>query len=244
MSIRGWARRVVQVVFIVPAAHTAVLDGAKQAELYEVFHTRPLARWGHAFFTAIANVALLGLASQLTIELASGGGRVSVPGSLAAAAITLLFYVAVHGAWALAMAIPLALAALGGHGLAQLLGAHAATGSIAIALGAALLQTLTHLPEPVPPPWSGRYGFVPVREMIARSRVGELVLLAIASLVVYPVLELWAAPRIWPLQMLQLLGRVPWLRERTARYRERVRAIHEDARAGWSVPPMSPGDGA
>jgi hypothetical protein len=239
MTTRERVARAIQVAFIVPAAHTAVLDGTKQAELYEVFHTRPLARWGHALFTPIANVALLALASQVTIEVASGEGSVAIQGSIAAAVITLLFYLAVHGVWAIAMAIPLGLALVAAHGLAGLLGESAALGSLAIALGAALCQTFTHLPEPVPPPWSGRYAFVPVREMISKWRIGELALLALASLVVYPVLELWAAPRIWPVQMLQVLGEIPWLRERTARYRERVRAIHEDARVGWSVPPMS-----
>jgi hypothetical protein len=93
----------------------------------------------------------------------------------------------------------------------------------------------------VPPPWASGNRFGPVREVLARSPASRIVALAVASLLVFPVLELWAAPRIWPLQLAHALGRLGWFRARAERMAARVRAIHEDARAGWETPSM-PGD--
>ena len=137
---------------IVPASHTQVFDGEFQIEMYEVFHTRSVARWGHAICTPIANVGLLALAAELPWLHRAPGALFALDGAALAALIALAFYVGVHGAVALGMAPVLALAVLAAHALGDLLGAHAVTGALAVAISAAFVQTLTHIHEPVPPP--------------------------------------------------------------------------------------------
>ncbi|WP_157070111.1 hypothetical protein [Sandaracinus amylolyticus] len=236
-SAAAWrcARAWIHDVLIVPAAHTRVLDGDLQTELYEVFHTRPIARWGHALCTPVINVALLALCAEVTVQLATRGGHTEIDGAIAGAAIALAFYVAVHGAWALVMAPLLALAVLGAHGLREVLGAHAVSGAIVIALGAVWVQTLSHVFEPVPPPWSRAASFGTVRELWERTSIARIVALAVTGVLVFPVLELWASPRVWPLQIAHAMRRLGW-KHGSATLEERVRTIHRDARAGWSVP--------
>jgi hypothetical protein len=161
---------------------------------------------------------------------------VTIDGAIAAAVITLVCYVAVHGAWAFAMAPVLAIGTIAAHALAAALGPYAAPVAIAIALGAAMLQTWTHALEPVPPPWSGSHSFEPVDRMLARTRIWKLAMLGFSILVLFPFLELWASPRVWPLQIAHALEKLGLMRDRAARMRDRVEKIHRDARQGWAAP--------
>ncbi len=234
----AWSRlqRFVHETLIVPAAHTRVLDSQLQGELYEVFHTRGLARWGHGVCTPITNTALLALAGELTIDLAAGGGRTSIAGGVAVGVVVLAFYVAVHGAWAFVMAPLLALALGAAELLRHAAGDHLVPIAIAIAITSTLLQTFSHAFEPVPPPWVPGPGFGTTRDVVTRGGPSKVITLAIASVVIYPVLELWATPRIWPLQIAHVLGRWGLLPGRAAQMDARVAAIHEDARVGWEMP--------
>ena len=207
---------------IVPAAHTRVFDQQFQLEVYEVFHTRPAARWGHLLCTPLINVGLLALASQLEWQL-----------DAVAACVALGCYVAVHGALGIAMAPLLALAVLAARLLVEALGAQAFGGTIALVVAATAIQTWTHAAEPVPPPWSGSYRWTSLREFLHWSSLLERVGLAMMLVVFFPILELWAAPRVWPIQIMHLLMRSGLFPERAARIRARVDAIFDDARNGW-----------
>lgn len=233
-----WGSRLsrwVQAALIVPSAHTRVLDAEHQSEMYEVFHTGALARWGHSVCTPIINVALLALAGELVVVLRTGGGDVALDGMLCAAAIALVCYLAVHGIWAMAMAPVLALALGAAIGLRALLGEHLVIGAAAILLATVLLQTFSHVGEPLPPPWSRTRSFAPTLPALRALSLREFASIALASLVLYPALELWAAPRVWPLQLAHLLGRAGWFRERHERLAKRVAEIHADARNGWPI---------
>lgn len=234
--LRRCVREAVHDALIVPAAHTRVLDSELQSELYEVFHTGPVARWGHAICTPITNTALLALAGELTIELATGSGHATVPGGVAAAIVALAFYLAVHGAWALAMAPLLGIALLAAGGLRALAGDDVVVVACAIAAVSTVVQTLSHALEPVPPPWAPGRAFAPPAVVLPRIPWWRALGLVAAAVLVYPVLELWAAPRVWPLQVAHALGRLGVLRARAARMRARVEAIHRDASAGWELP--------
>src|SRR5690242_90146 len=74
--------RLAHALFIVPQAHVR-FDAAFQGEMYELFHRRPLARYGHLICTPLINVALLAL-----LALAIPGthvGPILVDGALAGA---------------------------------------------------------------------------------------------------------------------------------------------------------------
>ena len=229
--IDRWLHR----ALIVPAAHTRVLDRELQAELYEVFHTRPVARWGHALCTPVVNVALLALAAHFPgLEAERPGALFALDGAVIAGLVTLLGYVIAQGAVALAMAPVLAVAVL----LAQLLAGALSPPWLALVVYlAALAQTLTHAPEPVPPPWSGSYGWLEASEFLRRTSWLRLLGFGAVTATIYTLLELWASPRIWPLQLAHFAMRFGFFPERAARLRARVAQILADARNGWHVPP-------
>jgi hypothetical protein len=224
-------RRLLYEALIVPSAHTRVFDSEFQHEVYEVFHTRAATRWIHRLCTPIANISLLATATALPFA--------SFDGAILAAIIALLGYLAVHGAWALAMIPVLAFAVAAAHILAGALGPWVVTGGLSIAFYAAFIQTLSHAFEPVPPPWSGSYGWITLKEFLLRTPPLKLVVLSAVAVLIFPVLEFWAAPRIWPVQIIQLLMNAGFRPAFALRTRDRVRAIFADARNGWSLPPLN-----
>jgi hypothetical protein len=101
-----------------------------------------------------------------------------------------------------------------------------------MAAGAAI-QAASHVVEPIPPPWSGGPAFRPLLDVLRQPgtplRVGWPVLGFMGM-----VLEAWAAPRIWPYQVLILLAPLGYRvaeRERMRGDREQVLA---DCRTLWS----------
>lgn len=231
-------RRLLYETLIVPEAHTRVFDARFQFEVYEVFHTHPVTRWGHLLCTPIVNISLLALATALPFTHAARFGWLTFDSAAVAALITLALYAGVQGAWAIAMTPVLAIAVGLAHMLAAALGPRLVPGAVAIALAAVFVQTWSHAFEPVPPPWSGSYRWITLREFVVRTTRLRLAVLSLVALLVFPVLELWAAPRIWPVQLAQLMMRAG-LRPALARsMRYRVQAILADARRGWTLPPQ------
>jgi hypothetical protein len=230
-------RRLLYEALIVPGAHTRVFYADFQLEVYEVFHTRRATRWMHLVCTLIVNVCLLAAATALPLPMIRVAG-LRLDGTVLTAVIALAGYVVVHGAWA-AMMIPVLLVAVGlAHSLASALGAWVVPGGLEIAFAAALLQTFSHAFEPVPPPWSGGYRWISLREFLLRTPPLRLVLLTSVALVVFPVLEFWASPRIWPVQIVHFMMRAGLRPALASRTRSRVRAILADARNGWNLPPV------
>ena len=88
--------------------------------------------------------------------------------------------------------------------------------------------------EPLPPPWSRDYRFKPVSQFLQHESAGNILKLALLTLTVYPLLELWAAFRIWPLQLVQLLNRLGFFKNRMRHLLKRARQVHLDTRNGWS----------
>ncbi len=231
-------RRLLYEALIVPEAHTRVFDADFQLEVYEVFHTRRTTRWMHILCTVIVNVSLLAAASAIPIPWLRNSAW-NVDGAVLGAAIAFLGYFAVHGAWAVATA-PVLLIAIGlAHILAAILGASVVSHALGIAFAAAFVQAFSHGFEPVPPPWSGGYHWISIREFLFRTPKIRILRLTMASFLIYPLLEMWASPRIWPVQVLHFLMKAGFHPVLASRTRERVRQILADPRNGWALPFLS-----
>ena len=221
-------------MFIVPAAHTKIFDNDLQSLLYESFHTTLISRLGHALCTPVINILFFSLGGLVPLNFFMTGDPVIAEGILFLILLVQVFYLAIFGLRSLYMA-PLLLA--GGWIADQLYNVFLTDIAVIAPLMMvtfAFLQTLSHSAEPLPPPWSGNYRFKPLRLFLRDAPAGNILLLAILSITVYPLLELWASFRIWPLQLAQLLRRAGFYKNIKLELQERVRAVHTDTRNGWS----------
>lgn len=243
-DVKPALRHFAHATFIVPAAHVRVFDGDFQTVIYEAFHTCAISRWGHTLCTPIINLAFFALAGTWTFGIDVSGTAVALNGSYCAAALALVFYLTIYGRRALCVAPLLALASVAAILLNNLLDEQLVPVMVSIIVAATYLQTLSHLAEPIPPPWSGQYEFRSFRDFYDHAPASRLALLAVLSVTVFPILELWAALRIWPLQVAQFLGHLGFMRDRTRRIRERVHEIQMDTRRGWSQPALKFDPGA
>jgi hypothetical protein len=217
--------------FIVPGAHVR-FDRAFQTEMFELFHGGSLARWGHLVCTPLINVALLtALASLLP---GSSLGPFALDGAMLGVLAILVWSFHVDRAAGLVLVPCALLAAVVARELATALGEHALSLSLFAAWLLGAVQTFSHLSEPIPPPWSGSHGFLPLRAFLESApgpRIASLLLLAGT---VFVVLEVWAAPRVWALEVLHVLMRAGYRPELRERLDGRVAEMLRDARTGWT----------
>jgi hypothetical protein len=110
---------------------------------------------------------------------------------------------------------------------------------LAIVWAGGVAQALSHATEPIPPPWTGSHRFMSLGPWLRSAPATRIIALALLSPTVFPLLEIWAAPRVWVLQALHLMMRAgyrPALRDRLA---IRVSEILDDARTGWAQPELT-----
>lgn len=218
--------RLAHALFIVPTAHVR-FDRTFQTEMYELFHQRALARWGHVLVTPLIVVAWLALLDALLPNGAVIG---------AAAVVAWSFYV---DRVAALFVVPLALAAVfGARELAGALGEHAVVGSLLVAWGGGFLQAVSHAAEPVPPPWTGSHRFLSLGEWLRTAPLSRVLALFVLTPTVFPLLEAWAAPRVWVLQVLHFMMRAGYRAELRATLANRVVEMLGDARTGWPQPEL------
>lgn len=220
------ASRLIHALLIVPQAHVR-FDRTFQGEMYELFHRRPLARYGHLVVTPVINIALLAALVAVSPAAAIAGA--------VAIALWSLHVDRVAGA----IMMPIAAAALlGAHALAAALGTHAVLLSLAIVWAGGFAQALSHASEPIPPPWTGSHRFMSLGEWLRAAPLPRIVGLALLSPTVFPLLEIWAAPRVWVLQVLHLMMRAGYRTALREQLEVRVIEILDDARAGWAQPEL------
>ena len=229
-------RRLAHALFIVPQAH--VQFGRRfQTEMYELFHRRPLARWGHLICTPVVVVALLAVLAA--IGPLTTPGRFVVDGALAGAAAIVMWSLYIDRTAGLIM-IPLAIAAaFGARELAATLGDHALLGSLVIAYAGGLLQAISHASEPIPPPWTGSHAFMPLGAWLRTAPLSRIAGLALLSPTVFTLLEVWASPRVWALEILHLTMRAGYRADLRASLDSRVGEMLADARTGWAQPELA-----
>lgn len=229
-------RRLTHALFIVPQAHVR-FDRRFQTEMFELFHVRALARWGHLVCTPIIVVALL--AALAALGPFTAAGPLAIDGALlgALAIVAWSFYVDRRAALVM---IPLAIAsALGARELASALGAHALLYSLALAWAGGLLQAISHASEPIPPPWTGSHAFVPLGTFLRTAPPSRMLGLALLSPTVFTLLEVWASPRVWVLEVLHLMMRAGYRPALRAELDARVEEMLADARTGWAQPELA-----
>jgi hypothetical protein len=213
-------------LLIVPHAHVR-FDPLFQTEMYELFHRRALARLGHLVCTPLINIALL---AALPLALPHR--------AVVRAAAIALWSLYVDRAAGTIM-IPIALAAgFVANAIAPQLGSHGLLLALGAAWAGALLQALSHATEPIPPPWTGSHAFMPLGTWLRAAPASRIALLFLLSPTVFPLLEAWAAPRVWVLQVLHAMMRLGYRAELRAQLDGRVVAMLDDARAGWPQPAL------
>lgn len=212
-------RRLVEYLTVVPEAHVRWLDTGLQWRLYDVFHGAALCRWGHLLATPVIVAGQIAMAASVRV------GPVDLGWVLVVALVLLWLKVdkpVALGLGLVLVAIHLALDAL-----------HPAPGvAIAATAIAASIQAGSHVAEPIPPPWSGASRFRPIDEVLRDERAPLRLgwpLIALSG----ALLEAWAAPRIWPYQLLNLLSPLGYRSaEREAIWAARGPVL-EDCRRLW-----------
>ena len=169
---------------IVPEAHVALMDWRFQAELYAMFHRGPVSRWGHILCSPVIVAGTIGALSH-----ASAGLGWAVTGAQLAyfAALTPRI-----GGLAIAPVVAIGIAGnlLAGLPLFVLLGA--------VGLASAV-QALSHMAEPIPPPWGANDDWEAPASFFRRQDAAGLAR-AVALGTVAVALEFWAAFRVLGLQ--------------------------------------------
>jgi hypothetical protein len=199
---------------IVPAAHVRVFDFGFQARLYDAFHRRELSLIGHAVCTPVVVGFMLAAAAHVH------------GGAWALAALLLAYYLYLDRLVALLLALPIAGLAFLGTWFAASWG----PGSLGIALGGmlagAVLQTFSHILEPVPPPLADGPGFVPVREWLRTVSPTRLLLGVLLTLTSFTLLEMFASPRVFACQAQRFLFWLGYRPEHRSRMREEADRLH------------------
>jgi hypothetical protein len=214
-------------ILIVPRAHTAIFAARFQVEMYELFHRSRGGRLGHLIGTPT-----IVLGSLLALHGFTGAPWWGL--ALVAAIVGLGLRVdriaaAISGALGIAMLGLVAVWAETTTGSATLVGL------VLVGTGGAV-QTLSHTFEDVPPPLSGAPSFVAFPEWVARTEARALLRSALLTWGVFFWLELWAAPRIWTIQLLHLLMRAGYRSALKSALDERAQEILAHPTSDWRRP--------
>jgi hypothetical protein len=185
------------------------------------------------FCTPVINVALLAL-----LALAWPGthvGPLVVDGALAGALAIALWSLHVDRTAGL-VTVPIAIAAaFVSRELAHL----GPLWLAALVWAGGFAQALSHAAEPVPPPWTGSHRFMTLGEFVRAAPLPRMIGLGLLTPTVFPLLEVWAAPRVWVLQVLHLMMRAGYRPALRAQLERRVIEMLDDARTGWAQPEVA-----
>jgi uncharacterized membrane protein YGL010W len=201
---------VIQHLLTIPEAQVRLFDLKWQSTFYTVFHQTKTSKVLHTLCMAPIVFCLFALSSYINI-----GDLSVISGLPTATAINGAFIVLIVSAiWYLLMDVTIGLVTLPIIGafwvLANLFNAYLGSTGIYVALGLlflfSFLQTISHQPEPVPPPHSGGNKFVAYKKWIKTASLGQKV----KVVVLFPVftfVELISSPRLLPIQILRLMHR-------------------------------------
>ena len=214
----------------IPEAQIKIFDLEWQSAFYTVFHQTRASRLLHAFCMAPIVFSLFTLASYWNI----GGAHIieslphltAVNGAFIVLIVLTLWYLIMDSTIGMAT-FPIL---IGFWGLANGFNYSFGTEGWYIALGLlftfSFFQTISHQPEPVPPPHSGTQSFLSYREWNKTASFGNKTKV-IALLPIFVMIELISSPRLLPIQMLRLFhkfGYKPELLKRTEEGAKRVLA--------------------
>jgi hypothetical protein len=214
---------VVRWLTIVPAAHYRAWDLPYQRRLYALFHTTNVCRIVHSICTPVIVFFLLAALGQVRLPVPYLPDGIPGPSLSLPLAASFATYAFAHDVRVGALLLPVHA------GLWISASVFAARTGADVALAGLLLasavQTASHFWEPVPPPVSGCERFVPFATFWRTASPGRKVITLLLASTSYVLLELIAAPRVFPcqmLRMLQSLGYAAGQRERTERAARRM----------------------
>ncbi|UQA61128.1 hypothetical protein [Polyangium aurulentum] len=224
MATRAKLDIVVRYMTIIPAAHVRAWDLPLQRRLYALFHTTNVSRILHSICTPIIVWFMLVALSYVPLPFVGELGAAPQLSLLAVA--TFAAYAFAHDVLAGALLLPVQAGLwITASEFAARSGPEGLGIAVAGMLIASAVQTFSHFWEPVPPPLSGDEHFLPfVTFWRTASPMRKLLALFLGS-TVYVLLELIAAPRVFPcqaLRMLQWLGYAVGSREETERAARRM----------------------
>lgn len=217
-----------QHLLTIPQAQVKIFDIEWQSAFYEVFHQTKTSKVLHTVCMAPIVFSLFALASYVDFTTAS-----IIPALPETTAINGAFVVMImSGIWYLMMNITIGLVSapivVAFWVLANVFNVSFGHDGIYIALIMLFLfsfiQTVSHQPEPVPPPHSGTKGFVAYKKWVKSATVGQKVKV-IVLFPVFTMVELISSPRLLPVQILRLMHRFgyrPELKKLTTERAHRV----------------------
>lgn len=200
---------IIRHLLTIPEAQVRVFDLKWQSTFYTVFHQTKTSKLLHTICMAPIVFCLFALSSYINF------GQSLSSGLFTATAINGAFIVLIVSAvWYILMDVTIGLVTLPVIGafwvLANLFNAYFGTTGIYVALGMlfffSFLQTVSHQPEPVPPPHSGGNKFIAYKKWIKTASIAQKV----KVVVLFPVftcVELISSPRLLPVQVLRLMHR-------------------------------------
>lgn len=221
---------VVEHLLTIPEAQVRIFDIEWQSAFYEVFHQTKTSRLFHTLCMAPIVFSLFALSSYINISSVS-----LIPGldllTAVNGAFVLMLMLAV---WYLIMDLTIGLVSvpilIGFWMLSNVFSYGLGFTGIYVAIGvlivASLIQTISHQPELVPPPHSGSKEFVPYKEWITNSSLGQ----RIKVIILFPVftmVELISSPRLLPVQVLRLMHRFGYKPELKALTEKRAKRVLE-----------------
>lgn len=212
----------------IPEAQLRVFDLKWQSTFYTVFHQTRISKLLHTFCMAPIVFSLYILASYVNILeaslLSSAPNITAVNGSLIVLILSSIWYLIMDVTIGL-VTMPIILAFWV---LANVFNSYFGTTGIYIALGMLFLfsfiQTVSHQPEPVPPPHSGSKKFLAYKKWMKIASIGQKV----KVIVLFPVftcVELISSPRLLPVQVLRLLHRFGYRKELEQETTERAKRV-------------------
>lgn len=217
-----------QHLLTIPQAQVKIFDIEWQSAFYEVFHQTKTSRLLHTICMAPIVYSLFVLASYIEFSNAS-----ILPSTPAYTAVNGAFVVMLVSAiWYLLMDLTIGLISLpilvAFWFLANVFSFSFGTDGIYAALVMlftfSFIQTVSHQPEPVPPPHSGKKGFVAYKKWVKSATLAQKVKV-ILLFPVFTIVELISSPRLLPVQILRLMqkfGFRPELKKLTTERAHRV----------------------
>lgn len=207
---------IIQHLLTIPEAQLRIFDLKWQSTFYTVFHQTKTSKLLHTVCMAPIVFSLFALASYINI---SGGSLIGSLPSITAVNGALIVLI-VSAIWYLIMDLTVGMVTLpiilSFWILANLFNASLGTTGIYVALVMLFLfsfiQTVSHQPEPVPPPHSGGQKFVAYKKWMKIASLGQ----KIKVIVLFPVftcVELISSPRLLPVQVLRLMHRFGFRKE-------------------------------
>lgn len=194
-----------QAFFVVPKAHKRIFDYQYQEDIYRKFHTKRSTQWLHFACTTTIMVLLFVFSSWIKLDLSFLNINNPVNGMLITLFLLVVYYL-FYCPDELINMVPLVICAFGTAFLIVSVADEIIwLTSMAIFFTFLYIQTFSHLLEPVPPPWSGTKEFISLQQFISDRPAKDVILISILSVTFYPLLEVWALPRIWPIQLKMLM---------------------------------------